>query len=891
MADYPSDAPNARPGEDQSAGRRLPAAPPRWVDRLLERLLPLRLLEDVQGDLHEVFYRQARAEGAAKARRAYLLAVLAYLRPFYLQRKPNPYPNPAFMDMLRHHITVAFRQVIRNKAFSLINVLGLALGLTCSLLIFLWVRDEVSMDRYHANGPHLYRVMERQLYDGKREVIPNTPGQLTLELPRKFPEIVHAAGFSWPQYAVFEAGGKINKEQGRWVGADYFKMFSVPLLVGSPQQALVEPNSVVLSRKLAENYFGSPGAAVGKSIRFNNEDEYLVTGVFENIPENTSDKYDFLLSWNGFLKRNEWLKDWGNNSPQAYVQLRPDTDVKAFEAKLKHFLRGYNPNIDPQHPEQFDIELFLQPFEDQYLYSEFDNGEQAGGRIAYVRLFSLVAVFLLLIAAINFMNLATARSARRAKEVGIRKVVGAGRFRLIGQFMGEALLLTFMAVGVALAGVGLLLPAFNQLTGKQIAHPFAQPGFAGALLGMGLVTGLLAGSYPALFLSSLQPIRVLKGMLAFKPGAAWLRQGLVVVQFVISMLLILGTFVVYRQVEYIRTKNLGFDRENLVYVQLDGELRPKFSTLEQELQRLPGVLSYTRMGQKPHDMDGNTHSVEWKGKDPAAKIMFTTVAASYRMADALKVKMRAGRDFSPKFATDSAGYIINEEAARRMGYRNPVGQPLTLWDKPGTIIGVVQDFHFQSLHEPVKPLIIRFNDNSEWGYVLVRTQPGQTQQTLSRLEALCKKLEPKFPFTYFFADQQYEQLYRSEQVIGSLANSFALLAIFIACLGLFGLAAFTAQQRTKEIGIRKVLGASVGSLVGLLSKDFVRLVLIAILIASPLGGWLMHQWLKNYEYRITISWWMYLVAGLLAVGIALLTVSFQSIKAALADPVKSLRSE
>jgi predicted permease len=795
------------------------------------------------------------------------------------------------MDMFRHYLTVAFRQIIRNKAFSFINVLGLALGLTCSLLIFLWVRDEMSMDRYHPDGPHLYQIMERQLYDGKRDAIPNTPGLLTLELPKKFPEIVRAAGFSWAQWGIFEVGEKLNKEQGRWVGADYLEMISMPLLVGSRKTALLSPNSMVLSRKLAENYFGSPAAAVGKSIRFNSWGEYTVTAVFENLPHNTSEKHDFLLSWSGLLKQNEWLKEWGIYSPQALIQLRPDTDVEAFEAKIKHFLRAYTPSIDPQHPERFDIELFLQPYEDKYLYSDFENGEPAGGRIEYVRLFSVVAAFILLIACINFMNLATARSAKRAKEVGVRKVVGAGRTRLVGLFIGEALLLTFLAVGVALLGTALLLPAFNQLTGKQMVIPFSEPGFVGALAGMGLATGLLAGSYPALFLSALHPIRVLKGGLPFRPGISVFRQGLVVVQFVISMLLILGTFVVYRQVEYIRTKNLGFDRENLVYVQLDGVLPNKYTTLEQELRRMAGVGAYTRMSQKPHGMGGNTHSVEWPGKDPNAKIMFITVSADYRMVDALKVKMRAGRDFSPAFATDSSGYVINEEAARRIGYKNPVGQPLTLWDKPGTIIGVVQDFHFQSFHEPIMPLIMWYGKPDELYYLVVRTQPGQTGRVLADLETLCKKIEPKFPFTYFLADRQYEEMYQGEQTIGTLTNYFAGLAVFIACLGLFGLASFTVEQRTKEIGIRKVLGASVHNLVGLLSKDLVKLVLVSILIASPLAGWFMHKWLQNYEYRVSITWWMYLLAGGLALLIALLTVSFQSVRAALANPVKSLRSE
>ncbi|MGA0559799.1 ABC transporter permease [Larkinella sp. VNQ87] len=798
--------------------------------------------------------------------------------------------------MIRNYFKVAFRTLWRNKTFSAINILGLALGLACSLLIFLWVRDEVSVNKGHANGPQLYALRERQIYDGKRVAGGSTPGLIALEMPKRFPEIVRAAGFSWQETLTFSVNDKINKESGCWAGADWFRMFSIPLLAGSAETALKAPNGIAISRKVAELYFGTPQTALGKAIRVDAREDYMVTAVFENLPANEPNQYDFLLSWDDFLKRNSWAKDWGNNGPFAYLQLRPDANVAVFQDKIRHFLRAYSDNIDPKNLQRFDIELFLQPFEETYLYSDTDNGEVSGGRIEYVRLFSVVAVFLLLIACINFMNLATARSVKRAKEVGIRKVVGAERARLIGQFIGEALLLSTLAVIVAVLLVWALLPLFNEITGKRIDDPLAEPSFGLMLVGVTLVTGVVAGSYPALFLSSLQPVRVLKGggpslRLKFKPGATLFRQGLVVVQFVLSMVLIIGTVVVYQQVNFIQTQSLGFDRENLLYVPLEGELIPKYATLKQELLRKPGIQAISRMGDRPSSIGSSTGGVGWTGKDPNVNVEFMHTPVGYDFGSVLKAKMLAGRDFSPAFATDSVGYIINEQAARRIGYKNPIDQPLSFWGKPGKIIGVIEDFHFQSLREPIQPLILRLGETNTWGNLLVRTQPGQTKEALASLEQVYKALNPKFPFTYQFADDEYQRLYQSEQLVSQLANYFAFLAIFIACLGLFGLAAFTAEQRTKEIGVRKVLGASVTSIVGLLSKDFLRLVLIAIVVATPVAWWAMSKWLQNYEYHIDMQWWMFVLAGSLAVLIAFLTVSFQSIKAALMNPVKSLRSE
>ncbi|WP_162389739.1 ABC transporter permease [Spirosoma endbachense] len=793
--------------------------------------------------------------------------------------------------MLRNYFKIALRSFWRNKAFSAINMLGLALGLTCSLLIFLWVRDELRVDHNHANGPQLYRILERQFSDGKRSASPGTPWPLTLELPRKFPEVVQAAGFSWPETLTFTVNNHANKETGNWAGANWFDMFSIPLLAGTAQTALTAPNSLAISRKLADTYFGSPRAAIGKAIQIDHQQTYQVTAVFENIPANSSETYDFLLPWSDFDKRNGWARDWSNSGPRAYVQLRPDADVAAFSDKLKNFLWGYNKDIDLKKLASYNVELFLQPFEEIYLHSETSNGDISGGRIEYVRLFSVVAIFLLLIACINFMNLATARSAGRAKEVGIRKVVGAGRSRLIGQFIGEALLLTLLSMLVALLLIALLLPSFNQLTGKHIALPFAELDFGLALVGILLATSLLAGSYPALFLSSLQPVRILKGSLKFGAGATHFRQGLVVVQFVISILLMVGTIVVYRQVHFIQTKNLGFDRDNLIYVPFEGGLASNYAALKQDLLTKPGIQAVSHMDMKPTFIGQNSSDADWRGKDPTVKIRFTHTAVGYDIAQVMKARLLEGREFSKAFSTDSAGYLINEQAARRIGYRHPVGQPLSFWKRPGKIIGVIQDFHYSSLHDPIAPLIIRLDEQVSWGNLLVRVQPGQTKQALASLEMICKQYNPTFPFTYSFADQEYQALYKSEQIIGTLVNYFAVLAMFIACLGLFGLASFTAEQRRKEIGVRKVLGASVGSVVGLLSGDFLKLVVLAIVLALPLSWYLMRQWLQGYAYKTELSWWLFGVAGLVAIGVALLTVSYQSLKAALMNPVKSLQSE
>jgi putative ABC transport system permease protein len=789
--------------------------------------------------------------------------------------------------MLKNFFKVAIRNLWKQKGYSFLNIFGLAMGMTCSLLILLWIRDEKSVDNFHANGDRLYSVYERQYYDGKIESGYYTPGLLAAEMKKVMPEIEMACMYNENGKSTFQAGDKIIKEDGSNASADFFKMFSYPLLAGTPAAALASPVSIAISRKMAIAFFGSPQTAIGRTIRYENRKELTVTAVFEDLPAISSAKFDYLVNWDLYLEDNSWAKEWGNNGPHTLLLLRKDANPALVNRKITHFLDAYN----KEQSKSFRIELGMQRFGDVYLHENFKNGQITGGRTEYVGLFMIVAIFILCIACINFMNLTTARSINRAKEIGIRKVVGAVRPALIRQFIGEAVLLSIFSIILALGLVILLLPAFNGLTGKAIAFPYGSWSFWLSLGGLTLITGVISGSYPALFLSSFQPIRVLKGTLTFSPATAWFRKGLVVFQFVLSIVLIIATIVVSRQVNYAQSINLGYDRENLVFIPLEGDLTGKYKLFKDAAMHLPGVIQVSRISQQPTNIENGTGGVDWDGKDPNNLVMFTQISTGYDMVKTMDLHMKAGRDFSPAFGTDSVGYLLNEEAARRIGYKDPIGKRLTFWGKKGTILGVVRNFHFNSVHEPIHPLVIRFGEKESYGNAMVRIKGGRTPQALKGLEGLCRNLNPKFPWTYAFADEEYRNLYKSESIIHSLANCFAGLAIFISCLGLLGLAMFTAEQRTKEFGIRKVLGASGRTLFALLSKDFLVLVLFAFVPASLLAGLAMYKWLENFAYHIELEWWVFVMAGALALLIALLTVSFQAIKVAVANPVRSLRTQ
>ncbi len=790
--------------------------------------------------------------------------------------------------MIKNYLKVAWRNLIRNKAHTFINMAGLSVGLACSLLILLWVQNELSMDAFHKNGPNLYQVYERQYYDHKVTGQYYTPGVLAAEMKRVIPEVRYAANATFEQKSTFKVGDKILKLTGGSADADFFKMFSYPLLQGNAQNALRSISDIAVSKKMAEDFFGSAQSAMGKTIRVDNKKDFIITSVFENVGANSSIKFDYLINWLSFLEDNPWAKKWGNNTPFTYLQLRADANPALVDKKITDFLL----NLDNDEKKgTFTQELGLQRYDRVYLQGNLKDGKVEGGRIEYVHLFSIVAVFILLIACINFMNLTTARSVKRAKEIGIRKVVGAVRGVLIKQFISESLLLTSMAVIVSLFILVALLPFFNQITQKQIELPFDQPQFWLKLVLITLVTGIVSGSYPALFLSSFNPVKVLKGTLKLDSGTTLFRKGLVVFQFVLSVVLIIGTIIVSRQVNYIQSINLGYDKENLVYIPMEGNLVSNYTVFKNEALKMPGIRSVTRSSNNPTNIGQSTIGVQWDGKDPKINISFSDAAVGYDYIRTMKLKMITGRDFSKDFPTDSAGYILNETALKRIGYTDPIGKSFTMWGNKGKIIGIVKDFHFNSLHEQIKPLVLQYGEKWDGGNMLVRTLPGKTKEALASLETLSKQLNPDFQFTYTFSDDAYNKLYNSEQMVGKLSDGFAFLAIFISCLGLLGLAMFTAEQRLKEIGIRKVLGASVSSLFALLSSEFLILVVIAMIIATPLAWYGMNNWLQNFAYHVPIQWWVFAVSGGLIVFIALATVSFQAIKAALVNPIKSLRSE
>jgi putative ABC transport system permease protein len=525
------------------------------------------------------------------------------------------------------------------------------------------------------------------------------------------------------------------------------------------------------------------------------------------------------------------------------------------------------------------------------LHNVFKEGKIDGGRIEYVRLFTIVALFVLLIACINFMNLATARSVQRAKEVGVRKVIGAMRSVLIKQFIGEAILLTLLSAILALGIAACLFPTFNMLTGKQLHLPITNLNFWIGLLGLVIITGIVAGSYPALFLSSLKPVKVLKTGLKFSWGALLFRKALVVFQFALSMILIVGMIVIYQQVQYIQTKNLGYDRENLVYLPIEGDLSKNYELFKQRALQMPGVVNVSKMRNSPTVIEHHTSSISWPGKAPNLTVSFADVPVGYDFVKTMDLKLKDGRDFSTEYGADSTNFLINETALKKIGYTDPIGKPISWGSHTGKIIGVVKDFHFGSMHQPIEPFIARLDEKWSYGNILVRIQGGKTKEALTALEGLSKELNPKFPFSYSFSDDAYAYLYKSEQIVSKLSNYFALLAIFISCLGLFGLAAFSASQRTKEIGVRKVLGASVSNIISLLLNGFLKPVVIAIIIAIPVSQYFMQHWLNGFAYKIDLEWWVFALAGLVAIAIALLTVSYQAVRAALANPVKNLRTE
>jgi len=682
---------------------------------------------------------------------------------------------------------------------------------------------------------------------------------------------------------LFSLNDKNIYEEGNYVDPAFLSMFQLQFIKGTATTAFSELYSLVVTEKMADKFFGTTDV-VGKNLNVDKKHDYVITGVIKDLPENVSFKFDWLAPFQIYENENQWLKQWGSNGISTYVEIEPAANVDAINKKLYSYLDSKQKGLNAK--------FSIYPMSRWRLYDNFENGKEIQGRIKYVHLFSLIAWIILIIACINFMNLSTARSEQRAREVGVRKVLGAGKVNLISQFIGESLIMALISAGVAVAIISVSLPAFNNLVEKQLSLNLNAPFHIFGLLSIALICGLIAGSYPAFYLSSFNPIMALKGVkIKTNNSAGFIRRGLVIIQFSISIILIISTLLIYQQIHHIKDRDLGYHKENLIYLQLQGEMKQHFSAVKNGLMSTGVVENASLSNSRVLNLGSNTGDFTWQGKEPDKQILITVEGVSPEYITTTGIRLKSGRDFYADANSDSNNIIINETLADLLHKKNVEGTVITNNGQNFTVVGVIHNFIYNDMYSSSSPLIL-FSDTTNNNILSIRLkEKASLSPALAKIENVIKNNNPGFPFEYKFIDEEFNQLFKTETLIGKLATVFSVLAIFISCLGLFGLAAYTAEKRTKEIGIRKVLGASVKSLAGLLSKDFLKLVAISCIIAFPIAWWMMNKWLESYSYRIHINWTIFFAAGFLALLIALLTVSFQAIKAAVANPIKSLRTE
>jgi len=863
--------------------------PPLLAQRLLSKFLRDDLIEEVRGDLEEKFYSDLNSKSVLKTKINYWYQAINYFRPFALRNSISTNTNN--YDMFQNYFKIGWRNIIRTKGYSSINIGGLAIGLTVTMLIGLWIYDELSFDRYHQNYNHLAQVMQNQTLNGATETEYSIPRPLEFVMRTTYAnDFKYLSMASWTHDHILSVGEKAITKSGNFFQSDFPEMISLRMIRGS-RQGLKDPTSILLSVSTAAALFGSTDP-MNQSIRIANRLDVKVTGVYEDLPYTTTFRnLDFIASWELYITSELWLKSavdqWGNNSFQLFAMVSPNTDMKSVSEKIKKV------KYDNAKKEQaFNPEIFLHGMTDWHLRSRWKGGINIGGRIQMVWLFGVIGTFVLLLACINFMNLSTARSEKRAKEVGIRMTIGSVRTQLINQFLSESFLVVVLAFAIAVGLVVLVLPWFNHLADKRIAIEWVNPNSWIMSIVFILFTSLLAGSYPALYLSSFQPIKVLKG--TFKAGrfASLPRKVLVVVQFAVSLTLIIGTIIVYQQIQFSKNRPVGYNREGLVMIQMRSpEFYGKFGLLRTELKNSGTVEEMSESSGPVTGVWSNNGGFSWQGKDPNFQEEFATIWITHEYGKTFNWKIVAGRDVSREFSTDSSAIILNETAVKYSGIKDPIGKEIIFDDTKYHIVGVVKDMIMESPYSRVKQTIYILNyENVNW--INLKLNPNKSaSESLTVVESIFKKHIPSAPFSYKFVDQEYAKKFDSEERVGKLASVFAVLAILISCLGLFGLASFVAEQRTKEIGIRKVLGASVTTLWKMLSKDFVILVLLACVVSIPVAYYVLSGWLRGYEYRTEISWWIFALSGVGAVFITLFTVSFQAIRAALMSPVNSLKSE
>ncbi|MCE6992423.1 ABC transporter permease [Dyadobacter sp. CY323] len=792
--------------------------------------------------------------------------------------------------MLPTYLKISFRNLLKERQFTVLNLIGLSTGLACTFLIYLWINDELHVDKYNAKDTQLYQVMANHKNQDGIKTITHTAGLLADALAAEMPEVEHAVTVlpaSWFSNSGTVSFGNTHLKTGeQFVGKEYFNVFSCPIVEGDRNSLFRDNQTIGISDEMALKLFSTTENVIGKTVKWEKDEFsglYHIGHVFKKNPANAVERFDLLFNFALYAEKRPGMKEWGNSDPSTYLILKKGTDVAALNDKLKNFLLTKQKSLD--------VELFAIKFSDKYLDGQFENGVQAGGRIVYVKLFGIIALFILLVACINFMNLSTARASGRMKEVGVKKTLGAGRKSLVTQYLSESVLMAFLSLVIAILFVLLLLPQFNNLTGKQIDLQL-DPTMLVYILTITFATGLIAGSYPAFYLSGFNAISVLKGTLRTSVSELLVRKGLVVFQFAISMIFIVSVLVVYKQIEFIQSKNLGYNRDNIIHFEIPMEtdlvsLKSSEAFLN-ELKNVPGVVSAASYGHNLTGVHGSISGFEWPGRPPGKDIDFANLEVGFNFIETFGIQLKEGRSFSQN---QNAGneIVFNESAIKAMGLKDPIGKTVKFWGRERQIVGVVKDFNFESLYENVKPCF--FQVYPVVPNIMLKIQGGAEPQTIARVEKAFKEHYQGNAFEYEFMDENYKALYASERRISVLSRYFAGLAVLISCLGLFGLAAFTAQRRQKEIGIRKVVGATISNVVVMLSADFLKLIVIAMVIAFPLIGWAMDQWLHEFAYRIDLHISIFIYSGLAIATLALGTVGYQAVKAAVMDPVKSLRSE
>lgn len=789
--------------------------------------------------------------------------------------------------MFKNYFIVTVRNLFKNGFYSFINIAGLAIGITCSILILLWVVDEVTYDKFLPKVNRLYQVWVHAKYDGKINSWTSLPLPTYEAMRTANTHIKHATVADWGgKHLLAISDEKRIMKRGYYVGEDFLKMFEFELITGDPSQVLSDPSSIVISESTAKSLFGNEDP-INKIIKLDNEAEVKVGGILKDVPKNSSFEFDILIPWkyrevnHDYVKEN--MNNWGNYSFQVFVELDDKANASTVERAVKNMLIEHG-------EKEMKPEFFLYPMERWRLFSQFENGVESGGMNDYVQLFTIIAVFVIVIACINFMNLATARSERRAREVGIRKSVGSRKYELILQFIGESTFIAFIAFAVAVLIAQLLLPYYNELVEKELFIGYTSSTFWTICIGAILTVGIVSGSYPAFYLSSFEPVRVLKGKVVVGKGASTPRKVLVTLQFGFSILLIISTIVIYRQIQLVKGRSLGYDQENLISVAYNNEIRQHFRAAKLDLLATGVVEGVTKSNSAITEVNSNNF-LGWPGKPEDLRVLFSTITAEFDYTKTMGVKILEGRDFSEDVKSDTFAIMINKAGLALMNLKDPIGTELDLWGKKRKLIGVVDDVLMESPFSPVRPAFIIYNEDWIDAITIRLKKTDDLQASLDAVQKVFEKHSPAYPFEYKFADVEFQKKYTTVNLTSTLASLFAILTIVITGLGLFGLAAYTAEQRTKEIGIRKVLGATVPGLVGLISRDFSRLVVFSFIIFAPLAWWLMTMYLERYTIRTSVEWWIFPVTGLIALLFALSIVSTQALRAAHTSPARSLRSE